>query len=374
MEFHVIRSELLTELQLMMGVIEKKNTMPILANIYIQAEDNQLLLKATDLEVGIISHCPAQIVEPGEITVNAKQLQDMLNTFSDNQVSFSMNEGSMLDLVCGNASFSIETMSTMDFPSIPECDFDDSITFQVGFFNDCINKVLFSVSTDPHKYALNGALMNLVSGELSLVSTDGHRMSIVGREMGGDLQDKTLDIIIPRKTLIELQKSLKAEGPEDEFKMAFLENRIFFKVGVRVLFSRLIDGKFPDYNKAVPQSNDIVFDLKRGDLLNIVRRKAVLSSDKSKLVRLTFSPGELVVVLKNSERGESVDKLAVEYDGDLLDVGFNVDYLLDFLKNMSNDKIQIKIKDEASQGLFTVIDETHDVDYKHVIMPMRLTG
>ncbi len=372
MEFHVIRSELLTELQLMLGVIEKKNTMPILANIYILAEDNQLLLKATDLEVGIISLCPAQIVEPGEVTVNAKQLQDMLNTFTDNQVSFSMSKGSMLELVCGWASFFIETMSTMDFPSIPECDFSEPLRFQVGFFSNCISKVLFSVSTDPHKYALNGSLMNLNNNELNLVSTDGHRMSIITSEMSGDFHDA--DAIIPRKTLLELQKSLKSESPESEFLMSFMENRIFFKVGVRVLFSRLIDGKFPDYNKAVPQDNDIVFELDRSELLNIIRRKAVLSSDKSKLVRLTFSPGELVVVLKNSERGESTDKLAVEYDGELLDLGFNVDYLLDFLKSMSNDKVVIKIKDVASQGLFTVVEDTYDTDYKHVIMPMRLTG
>lgn len=374
MEFHVIRSELLSELQLMMGVIEKKNTMPILANVFIQAEDNQLILKATDLEVGIITQCPAQIVEPGEFTVNAKQLQDMLNTFSDNQVSFSMSEGSMLDLVCGGASFSIETMSTMDFPSIPECDFEESMGFQIGFFMDCIHKVLFSVSTDPHKYALNGALVNLVGGELAMVSTDGHRMSVVSRDLGGELQDKTLDIIVPRKTLLELQKSLKVEAPDEEFQMAFLENRVFFKVGVRILFSRLIDGKFPDYNKAIPQGNDTVLELDRGVLLNIIRRKSVLASDKSKLVRLNFSPGELVVILKNAERGESVDKIAVEYEGEMLSVGFNVQYVNEFLKNMSNDKIQIKIKDEASQGLFTVTDETYEIDYKHVIMPMRIQG
>ena len=140
MEFHVVRGELLSELQLMMGVIEKKNTMPILANIFIQAEDNQLVLKATDLEVGIITSCPAQVVEPGDLTVNAKQLQDMLNTFSDTQVSFSMSEGSMLDLVCGNARFSIETMSTLDYPSIPECEFDDAITFKNGFFGQIASR------------------------------------------------------------------------------------------------------------------------------------------------------------------------------------------------------------------------------------------
>ena len=356
----------------MMGVIEKKNTMPILANIYVLAEDNQLTLKATDLEVGIITQCPSQIIEPGEFTVNAKQLQDMLNTFSDNQVSFSMSENSLLDLSCGSASFSIETMSTMDFPSIPQCDFDGNLKFAIGFFNDCIAKVLFSVSNDPHKYALNGSLFVLQGREFRLVSTDGHRMSVVSKEMEQEFQDA--NVIIPRKMMIELKKSLQAEDSEEEFEVAFLENRIFFKVGVRVLFSRLIDGKFPDYTKAIPQDNDKHFQFKRGVLLNIIRRKAVLSGDKSKLVRLSFNSNELTVVLKNSERGESVDKVAIEYEGDPLNVGFNVDYIHDFLKNMNNDLIQIEVKDEGSQGLFKVLENPFETEYKHVIMPMRLTG
>ena len=371
MEFHVIRTELLTELQLMMGVIEKKNTMPILANIFLAAEDNQLILKATDLEVGIITQCPAQVVEPGEMTVNAKQLQDMLNTFSNSQVTFSMSEGSMLDLVCGPAQFSIEVMSTLDFPSIPQYDFENAAQMQNGFFDDCINKVLFSVSSDPHKYALNGALLNVVDGDFTFVSTDGHRMSIVSHTLESVADT---EVIIPRKTLMELKKLLQAENEDELFQLGFLENRIFFQIGVRVLFSRLIDGKFPDYTKAVPIGNDRPFELDRSDLLNILRRKLVLSSDKSKLVRLTFQPGELVVVLKNAERGESIDKLEIDYDGDLVEVGFNVEYIHEFLKNMKNKTIQINIKDESSQGLFKVMDDPYEIDYKHVIMPMRLTG
>lgn len=370
MEFHVIRGELQAELQLMMGVIEKKNTMPILANIYIAAEDNQLLLKATDLEVGIITTCPAQIVEPGELTVNAKQLQDMLNTFSGNQVSFSMSEGSMLDLNCDQARFSIETMSTLDFPSIPEYDFEDAMGLQVGFFNFCISRVLFSVSTDPHKYALNGALFQLDNGEMSLVSTDGHRMSVINKHLGDGFNP--VDIIIPRKTLIELRRSLATEEADAEFNIGFMDNRIFFKVGNRVLFSRLIDGKFPDYTKAIPVNNDRRFEFKRSPFQNILRRKVVLSSEKSKLVRLSFKTGELMVVLKNAERGESVDKMPVEYEGDQLDLGFNVDYLHDFLKNMDVDVIEMFVKDESSQGLFKIPEDQFDIEYKHVIMPMRL--
>jgi DNA polymerase-3 subunit beta len=356
----------------MVGVIEKKNTMPILANIYVLAEDNQLTLKATDLEVGIITQCPAQIIEPGEFTVNAKQLQEMLNTFSNAQVTFSMSDSSLLSLECGAARFSIETMSTMDFPSIPECDFSDSLQFEIGFFDDCINKVLFSVSSDPHKYALNGALLLIEENNVRLVSTDGHRMSVVSKEMEEGIND--VNVIIPRKVLVELKKSLGMEDSADAFQIAFKENRVFFKVGVRILFGRLIDGKFPDYTKAIPQDNDKHFLFDRSSLLEIMRRKAVLSSEKSKLVRLSFNPGELTVVLKNSERGESVDKLQIEYDDAALDVGFNVDYIHEFLKNMKNEKVEVQIRDESSQGLFKDLENKYGIDYKHVIMPMRLTG
>lgn len=372
MEFHVVRSELASELQLMMGVIEKKNTMPILANVLIKAENNQLILQATDLEVGIISQCPAQVVEHGEFTVNAKQLQEMLQTLSDQQVSFSLNEGTMLDLVCGTAQFSIETMSTQDFPTIPEYDFADSMNLPIKLFSECIQKILFSVSNDPHKYALNGAFFKLEEGELTMVSTDGHRMSVVKKTLGEGFSD--VAIIIPRKTMIEVKKSLQAEQGDEHFQVGFAENRIFFKMGPRVLFSRLVDGRFPDYNKALPKDNDKRFEFDRKLFQNVVRRKAVLATDKSKLVRLTFSSGMMMVVLKNPERGESVDKVGIDYEGPKIDVGFNVDYILDFLKNMSTEKICVKLKDDASQGLFEIVEDEVQVDYQHVIMPMRLTG
>lgn len=375
MEFHVIREELLSELTLMMGVIEKKNTMPILANIYIKAENNELLLQATDLEVGIITRCSAQVVENGEFTVNAKQLSDMLNSFSESQVSFSLSEGTMLSLSCGFAQFSIETMSTQDFPTIPECDFEEAMNLEVAFFANCINQVFFSVSNDPHKYVLNGALFKIADGEMNLVSTDGHRMSVVTYVLGAAYPD--VNVIIPRKTLAELKKSLAAEGKDGDFKLAFMENRIFFQIGQRTLFSRLVDGMFPEYSKAIPQNNEKRFIFERKLLLDIVRRKSVLSSDKSKLVRMSFRTGELTVVLKNAERGESVDKIGIEYEGDSVDVGFNVDYVMEFLKNMRSQKIEIHLQDEASQGMFKLVDEEgneNELPYIHVIMPMRLTG
>lgn len=375
MEFHVIREELLGELTLMMGVIEKKNTMPILANVFIKAENNELLLQATDLEVGIISRCSAQVVENGEFTVNAKQLSDMLNSFSDSQVSFSLSEGTMLSLNCGFAEFSIETMSTQDFPTIPVCDFEGAMALRVDMFSECINQVFFSISNDPHKYALNGALFKIADGDLIFVSTDGHRMSVVQQKLNTEYPDQTA--IIPRKTLAELKKSLGVEDGENLFKIAFMENRIFFEIGPRVLFSRIVDGKFPDYTKAIPQNNDKQFVFDRKLLLDIVRRKSVLSSDKSKLVRMSFRSGELTVVLKNAERGESVDKLGIEYDGEPVNVGFNVDYVMEFLKNMRCPKIEINLRDESSQGLFRLVQNEEgemDQSYLHVIMPMRLTG
>lgn len=371
MEFHVVRNELQRELQLMQGVIEKKNTMPILANIYIKAENNQLILQATDLEIGIITVTSAQVVETGEFTVNAKQLQDMLNTFSDAQVTFSLNEGTMLDLACGSARFSIETMPTQDYPSIPPCTFDNATELQIGFIEKCVSKVLFSVSSDSHKYALNGALFKLEGGNFQMVSTDGHRMSMVTKEL--ENVSDNFEMIIPRKTLLELKKVLNTEPEDDLFKIEVKENRLFFQIGPRTLFSRLIDGKFPDYAKAIPQDNNIKFEFDRSQLLSVVKRKSVLSTEKSKLVRLSFKSGELVVVLRSPERGESVDRIEIEYDGEPLDVGFNVDYLLDFLKTMSSPGIEICLRDESSQGLFRLSGDETDVDYKHVIMPLRLT-
>ena len=370
MEFHVLRLDLLAELQLMMGVIEKKNTMPILANIYIKAENNQLSLQATDLEVGIISTCPAQVVDGGEFTVNAKRLQEMLNTFSGQQVSFNLSEGSMLDLVSEEAQFSIETMPTHDFPTIPEYDFSDAIQLDRDLFLKCMNRVIFSISADPHKFALNGSLFRIQEGQLYLISTDGHRMSFVQQMVN---IDRNIEQIIPRKTMLELKKSIQAESDEDILHVGFKESRVFFKIGVRTLFSRLIDGKFPDFEKAIPSNNDKVFVFPRPAILEILRRKSVFSSERSKLVRFSFSNGQLVVVLRNPERGESVDRMDIEYEGEPLDVGFNVDYVQEFFKSMDAEKIEIHLKDETNQGLFKVFGED-DIEYKHVIMPMRLTS
>lgn len=372
MEFHSLRSELLNELQLMMGVIEKKNTMPILANILIRAEGNQLSLEATDLEVGVLTQCPAQVVEAGELTVNAKRLQDMLSTLSGQQVGFSMNEGSLLDVVSGSAQFSIETMPTHDFPTIPRFDFEGAMELEAGFVQEFINRVLFSISSDPHKYAINGALFRIENRQLIVVSTDGHRMSVVRSELEGELGD--VEVIIPRKTMGELKKVLHAVDGDEPLMMGSSDSRVFFKVGERVLFSRVIDGKFPEFEKAIPTNNDKEFVFERSQLVDIMRRKMVLSSEKSKLVRWSFEANELTVVLKNAERGESVDKVDVEYDGSPFHVGFNVSYVLDFLKNMNCERIRVKLKDEANQGLFSVDGDRGDLNYEHVIMPMRLTG
>ncbi|MCB1050248.1 MAG: DNA polymerase III subunit beta [Acidobacteria bacterium] len=371
MEFHVIRNQVLSEMQLLTGVIEKKNTMPILANVLIKAENNQLTLKATDLEVGIISECAAQVIEPGEFTVNAKRLFDMLSTLTENQVSFSMNDGSMLDIVCGSSSFSIDIMPAKDYPAIPEYDFVGSVPMNNNFFQDCLNRVIFSISSDPHKYALNGAYLDIVNNQMSLVSTDGHRLSVVRCELSQDVDD--FSAIIPRKTMNEVKKLLVAETEAENFLIGTHETRIFFQVGKRVLFSRLIDGKYPDFEKAIPTNNDKEFVFERAALLDIMRRKMVLSSEKSKLVRMSFSPGQLVVVLKNPERGESVDTMEIEYQGEPIDIGFNILYIHDFLRNMSCEKIRVFLKDGGNQGLFRLVED-EPLDYRHVIMPMRLTG
>lgn len=370
MEFNAIRQEILTELQMMMGVIEKKHTMPILGNVLVRAEDNELHLQATDLEVGMISRCPAQVIESGEFTVNARRLQEMLATSSDGQVGFSMNEGSMLDISCGSAKFSVETMVSDDFPAIPSYDFEDALTLGNAFFQDCINKIFFSISGDPHKYTINGGLMKMMGGAMYMVSTDGHRMSVVTRELDhGDLE---VSAIIPRKSLGEVKKLLQNEE-EDSFKVGFHDSRVFFRIGDRILFSRLIDGRFPDFEKAIPENNPVGFEFERSRLLEVMRRKLVFSSEKAKLVRLSFAPGQLVVVLRNAEFGESVDQIEIDYDGEAFDVGFNVQYVHDFLKNMTADKVKVFLKDSGNQGLFKV-DEEEGADYRHVIMPMRLVG
>lgn len=369
MEFHAQREALLQEIQLLGGVIEKKNTMPILANVLVRAENNLLSIKATDLEVGIITECPAQVLQAGEFTINGKRLQEILSTLSEAQVAFSLNENSMLDIVCGSASFSIDIMPAKDYPDIPVYDFVGSLALNNALFQDCLDRVFFSISGDPHKFALNGALFEIAGNQMTMASTDGHRLSRVRGELTQDVED--ISVIVPKKSLGEIKKLLQAEGESELFLLGSFDTRLFVKVGKRVLFSRLIDGKFPDFEKAIPLNNDNEFILDRSALLEIMRRKLVLSTDKSKLVRLSFQPGQLHVVLRNPERGESVDTLPIPYQGEAFDIGFNIQYLHEFLRAMSAPRIKLLLKDGNAQGLFRLADD-EGIDYCHVLMPMRV--
>ena len=210
--------------------------MPILSSVFIQAENNQLILQATDLDVGVIAICPAQVIEPGTFTVDAQKIQEMLNTLSGDQVSFSMSEGSMLGVVSPGSQFNIETMNVSDFPSIPDYDFSDALNLDTRLFQKCVNLVIFSISGDPHKYALNGCLLRIQDGVMEMVSTDGHRMSVLKSELSDN--GSNLEILIPRKTMVELKKLLGNSDLDGELLLGFNEGRLFFKIEDRVLFSR----------------------------------------------------------------------------------------------------------------------------------------
>lgn len=375
MEFIVNRQILHSELQLIKGVIEKKNTMPILSNILIEAENNQLTLKSTDLDVGFICKSPAQVIEKGTFTIDAMKIQDILASCSDQQMSFSMNEGTLLNIVSGEGNIQfddIETMSVNDYPTIPYYDFSEPFCINANFFSECLSLVLFSISADPHKYALNGCFFKVKEGIMELVSTDTHRMSALKTTVGDE--DFEIEQLIPRKTIIELRKMISAAADDENVEIGFFENRLFFRFGERILFSRVIDGTFPDYEKAIPINNDKVFQFKRTQLLDIMKRKLVFLSDKSKLVRMQFSPNQMNVILVNSQRGSSKDRVAIDYQGESFEVGYNVAYFYDFLKNINCDDIEMYLKQTGSQGLFRILKDDLAYDYKHVIMPMRING
>jgi len=375
MEFIINRQSLHSELQLIKGVLEKKNTMPILSNVLIEAENNQLTMKSTDLDVGFITKCPAQVIEPGAFTIDAAKLLEILGSCSDQQMSFSMNEGTLLNIVSaeGNIQFDdIETMSVNDYPTIPMFGFEDCFSINANYFSECLSLVLFSISADPHKYALNGCFFKIKEGLMELVSTDTHRMSVLKTTVSDDSFE--IEQLIPRKTIMELKKMIATASEDEMLEIGFFENRLFFRLSERVLFSRVIDGKFPEYERAIPINNDKVFQFQRSQLLEIMRRKMVFLSDKSKLVRIQFTKGEMNVVLVNSQRGASRDRVQIEYDGEAFEVGYNVTYFYDFLKNMTCDSIEMYLRQTGSQGLFKIMKEDVAYDYKHVIMPMRING
>jgi len=368
MKFTVTRNALLNELNLVQGVIEKKSTIPILSNILLEASGEHLDIAATDLDVTIRCGCPATVASEGTTTIAARRLFDIVRLLPDGaDIDLSLLENDWVQLHSGNSKYKIVALPKENFPSIPEA---APSTAQIpgGLLRNMIQRTMFAITQEESRYSLNGALLALMPNEIRMVATDGHRLALVSRSMeipGVDLEVRAL---IPRKTLVEIQKLIGDQDQTVEFGRD--ENHLFFAVGSKRLVSRILAGQFPNYELVVPRDNDRFITSSTRALGDGIRRAAIMADEKLRAIRLSFKTGILELTASSADAGEAHEEVPVEYDGESLDIGFNPQYLLDFIGVCGADAISIALKDSETQGLLRPIGP-FDVDYRYVVMPMK---
>ena len=371
MELVVRKADLLRELQLFQGIVERKNTIPILANVLIEADGDQVKMLATDLEVGLRSRCAASIAKGGSLTLPAKKLYEVIKALPETDIRIEENKNGV-KVAADRFDSRMQTLPREDFPSLPDASGTFSATLPRDVLKQMVQKTQFAITGEDTRYFLNGALFIQRGDSMSLVSTDGHRLALIsvpreqGKGRGGDDEER---VILPRKTLLELGRLL-AEG-EGDIQYERGENHLFFDVGGRLLISRMIDGQFPAFERVIPKSNDKRVEFDRDRLTSAVKRVALLSNERSRAVKFAIDKGKVEIASSSPEFGEAKEQIVVDYDGSPVTICFNAQYVLDFLSVVETDSVVLEFKDEMSQAVMKPVG-AEGYDYTYVIMPMRV--
>ena len=361
------RDALLGPLQSVSGIVEKRHTLPILSNVLIEKQGDQLTLLATDIEIQIkTSAVGAGGGEDTAITVGARKLQDILRALPESaDITLSLDD-KRLTVKAGRSRFQLQTLPAADYPRLtaPE---DQGVTIRVPqkVFKHQLAQVAYSMAQQDIRYYLNGLLMMVAGNALRMVATDGHRLAFAESQLEGEYQ-KT-EVILPRKTVLELQRLLADD--EAPIEIRFAANQAKFAFGSMEFVSKLVEGKFPDYNRVIPRNHPNHITLGRAPLLASLQRAAILTSEKFKGVRLGVEPGMLKIAASNAEQEEAQEELEIDYDGPAIDIGFNVGYLTDALANIGAEMVTIELLDGQASALFTVPEQP---GFKYVVMPMRI--
>jgi DNA polymerase III subunit beta len=369
MEFMIQRGDLLKELQRLQGVVEKKNTIPILSNTFLSAGKEELELVATDLELGIRTSARAKVSKQGAITLSSKKLYEIIRLLPEDQISFKQEDNNWVQISCARSRFRMVGLPKDDFPPLPKYDFGTAISLDLKAFRSMIARVLFASTSDDARYPLQGVLTILNKGQLTLVATDGHRLAFVSGNAPRRTAEKEIRVIVPRKTFSEISR-IDWES-SDELLFGVHENRAFFKSGGLVLASSTVEGVFPAFEKVIPKESDKILELGVGEFSDAVRRVSLLSNERSRAVKISLHSGRIEIFSSNPEMGEAREMVEVAYRGPEMEIGFNARYLLDFLGAVGEDKFALHLKDEQTQGMLTPL-QSGDFEYRYVVMPMRI--
>jgi DNA polymerase-3 subunit beta len=368
MEIKAKRGDLLATLYWTQSIVERRNTMPILSNVLLEAQHGESRVTATDLEVGVRGRVEGKVITDGSVTVNAKKLYEIIREVSSEEVQIKRLENDWVEIRSAKSVFKIVGMDAREFPQFPDFNLECLSTVPASTIREMIERTIFAVSTDETRYSLNGVFIEEgEGGKVRMVATDGHRLAFNEKTLGSFGLSK--GVILPRKGLAELKKLLES-GEDSVLSIGFRENMGFVKKENVELFMRLIDGDFPDYTKVIPKGNPNLAKIEHEELLQALRRVSLLSSERYKGVRLDFRNEGLAISANNPDLGEALEEIEMEYNGKPISIGFNARYLIDVLNVLKVDgEIEVELKDDLSPS---VVRKSGNESFLYVLMPMRL--
>lgn len=374
MEFTVGKNDLVRELSLSQGVVERKTTIPILSNVLLEVKDDRVTLTATDLELGIRCSCRAKVKKEGAGTVPARKLLDYVRLLPDADLNVRFLENHWANITCGRSRTKMAGMSRESFPELPQMP-EPIAEIPVRLLSSMISRTMFAISMEESRFTLNGALLLLTDSGMTMVATDGHRLAYVesAAHHGNGVGNKSFRALVPKKAMGEIVKL--ADESETDSKVAFAgdDNHLFFRFGERLLITRKLTGNFPDYERVLPKDNSNIAKLQKDEIRSAIERVSQFADERSRAIRVQFAPGEIKVFSSSVETGESEESVPTEYEGPNLEIGFNAQYLLDFLRAISGDQVSFALKDQKSAGEMRPAggEEAKD-QYRYVVMPMRI--
>ncbi len=370
MQFSVSKNALLKELNLLQGIVEKKSTIPILSNVLIETvNDSTISLVATDLDVSLQTECSAESGRPGSIVLQARKLFEIVRNLPDAEINFAKEENDWVKIVCASSEFRIVGQSKEHFPSTPKAE-KAGVTIPAAVLHGLINRTVFAITQEESRYALNGALLSFGEGRLQMVATDGHRLALAAASLDQAVDGADpLKVIIPKKALIELARL--TAGAEEDLELSRDENHLYFEIQNRHLTSRMLAGQFPNYDLVLPKNNDKSISLNVDRITQAIKRAALMADERSHGVKVDLATGKLSITSQSADVGEAKEVIPLDYTGDNLSIGFNAQYVLDFLGVVGTDEVLFEFKDEQSPALLRPSGDGQS-DYKYVVMPMRL--
>jgi DNA polymerase-3 subunit beta len=371
MKLKIKKEEILKGLQRIQGIVEKKNTMPILSNMLLTADGAAVDIVATDLEIGLRGRYAAEVEKSGSVTVSAKKMYEIVRELPAEDIQIKVEDGNWVKITSGRSQFRLVGLPRDEYPALPDVAEEGMISLDGEIFRDMIKKTLYAVGENDARYVLNGLFVHMTPAKgglnVRMVGTDGHRLSMIDRVI--DAKHKEESVIIPRKAMMELRRLLEEDAPKTELRLGFSKNHALFKRDELVMVSKLIDGNYPNYLQVVPAKSTKKVTLSKDALTHAVKRVSILSKEKTNAVKLQLEKDRLVLSTNNPEVGEASEELAVDYTGEAIAIGFNSRYLMDVLTAMDKESIALELSDALSPCLIT---EEGDEHYKCVVMPMRV--